>query len=365
MALYDELGNVVSSAYDSALDKASEIKENLKISSPPTSKPTSNGLSYLDGNKETKIISYPKDLSTNPQFNGDKIVFFINVAEDSKAVVNKVYTKGKYQAALLEIPDGDVIKKSGQAGKEIIRAVTEGAKKLDPDGSLGIAQLATATSNVQKRLSVAIALHMPNNVSVNQSVNWEGDEGDSNLLEVISAAIKGYENGGAAEAAASAAKTGMGVMAAKMLKDSGTWQRATRVTPGNTKQEMKFSGVNFRTFGFQYTFVPKNASEAEDILEIIRMFKYHMLPEFKGDNTFLFTYPSEFQIKYFRGSKENTFLDKYLTAVCTGVRVNYTADGQYNTFSNGMPTRINVEMDFAELGFATKEIASIGSFHGV
>ena len=95
------------------------------------------------------------------------------------------------------------------------------------------------------------------------------------------------------------------------------------------------------------------------------MFRHHMLPEFADASTFLYIYPSEFDIKYYRGDKENPHLEKQMTAVLTNMSVNYTPNGQFNTFGDGsgknedsldgMPSHINLSLQFKELGLLSKE----------
>jgi hypothetical protein len=37
------------------------------------------------------------------------------------------------------------------------------------------------------------------------------------------------------------------------------------------------------------------------------------------------------------------------------MNVNYTPNGQFNTFENGMPTQINITLQFKELALLTKD----------
>ena len=141
-------------------------------------------------------------------------------------------------------------------------------------------------------------------------------------------------------------------------------QKATQMTPGNAKAEQLFHGVDFRTFSFDYQFAPKTKEEAKTVLEIIRMFRHHMLPEFADKSSFLYIYPSEFDIKYYKGDKENQFIEKQMTAVLTNMTVNYTPNGQFNTFGgemDGMPSHINITLSFKELGLLSKETSPFTS----
>jgi hypothetical protein len=80
-----------------------------------------------------------------------------------------------------------------------------------------------------------------------------------------------------------------------------------------------------------------------------------MLPEYFDANQYLYIYPSEFEVKYYIKEKENELLEKYATAVLTSMNINYTPNGQFMTFADGMPTHINLDLRFKELSTPTKE----------
>ena len=46
--------------------------------------------------------------------------------------------------------------------------------------------------------------------------------------------------------------------------------------------EVIFEKVGMRTFSYNFTFSPRNADETEDVQKIIKMFRFHMLPELKA-----------------------------------------------------------------------------------
>ena len=93
---------------------------------------------------------------------------------------------------------------------------------------------------------------------------------------------------------------------------------------------------------------------------IIQAFKYHMHPEYKDANNFLFLYPSEFDIVYYHDGKENMKIHRHTSCVLSDLTVNYTPNGVFNTFPDGMPTQINISMTFQELAMPTKELIAQG-----
>jgi hypothetical protein len=84
-----------------------------------------------------------------------------------------------------------------------------------------------------------------------------------------------------------------------------------------------------------------------------------MLPEFLDQMSFMYIYPSEFNIKYYTNGAENKYLEKLSTCVLKSMDVDYTPNGQFTTFStdeNGaMPVQINISLVFQELSKPTKE----------
>jgi hypothetical protein len=287
-----------------------------------------------------KRFMYPEDLENNPEHGQQMVVFFINVSTAGKTI------DGKTDQTLYDIPAEDLPKFSGtRVGQKV------------PDSYDGF-----VTAAKMKRLDTAIALHMPNSVKTNYGVNW-GESTDEEMRGkdfVVQSALKVGESKSFGDGVNNTAKV---VKNALQNTAAGTFgkyiQKSARVTQGNSKQEQVFDGVQFRTFDFSYTFFPRSKTEAENILNIIRMLRYHMLPEFLDEMSFMYIYPSEFNIKYYSNGTENQYIEKLSTCVLKSLDVDYTPNGQLNTFApdakGAMPTQINVSMQFQELSKPTKE----------
>jgi hypothetical protein len=141
----------------------------------------------------------------------------------------------------------------------------------------------------------------------------------------------------------------------------GSYASARTGLASNPKKEMVFKGVDFRTFSFDYSFFPRSIDEAKNIEKIIQTFKFHMHPEYmKETSDFLYLYPSEFDISYYTKDGENTHIHKHTSCVLTELSINYTPNGNFNTFANGMPTQINMSLSFKELSSPTKETIQLG-----
>lgn len=298
-------------------------------------------------------LQYPEDLDSSEQYGQNKVVFLINVTSESKI------RKDQSAGTVRDIPPSEY---KVTAGKRVADAVLETASKLTKEAGeyIGVAVDIPKELKVfgkMKRLTSAISLYIPNDLSMGYNVSYaEEDLATSELVMQtigdMGKAIADKKGFGVLGSAASGILTAVAKSAAL---SSSAAQKALRATPGNAKEEQLFKRVEFRTFNFNYSFAPKSAEEAKKVLNIIRTFRHHMLPEFTDETQFIYVYPSEFEIKYYRGAAENPYLEKHFTAVLTSCNINYTPNGQFVTFEDGMPTQINMSLVFKELALPTKE----------
>jgi hypothetical protein len=293
---------------------------------------------------EIADLEYPNDLNSN-QYGGHRVVFLINVADESKFRSGTGDTKDVY-----DIPAGELTATAGQRTAAKTKEILGEAEKLAKQANINIELKPTSFT---KRLKAAISLYVPNDLSFNYTTSW-GEEDLSKSENIADTFNRIVDSNSIARGVGSLAT---GVLRSKMgqIRSNSAIVNATQQTPGNAKAEQLFQGVDFRSFNFSYDFAPRSEAEAINVMNIISMFKHHMLPEFKDNDQFLFIFPSQFEIKYFKGDKENEFLDKHFTAICTNCSVNYTANGQFSTFANGMPTHIRMTLGFKELSIPTKE----------
>jgi hypothetical protein len=135
---------------------------------------------------------------------------------------------------------------------------------------------------------------------------------------------------------------------------AGALDAATRKT-NNPFKEQLFKSIGFRKFAFSYVFSPKNVSELIEVEEIIKTFKYHMLPEISPGEMFL-TYPSEFQMEFLHTNSEghvstNDHMPRISGCALTDVKVVYGPDGAFQTIkgTGGAPSEITMQLSFVEL----------------
>ena len=129
----------------------------------------------------------------------------------------------------------------------------------------------------------------------------------------------------------------------------------------NPYMEVIFKNLSLRTFEYSFQFAPRSEDETHDVQAIIKLFRFHMAPELKGNNHRYLTLPSTFDIHYmFQDSpdsnqpQENSFYSKIATCVLESVSVDYSPGGVHS-FADGAPTQINMTLNFKETELLTKD----------
>ena len=385
MAFQDEMGNYYG-------DGSSQNAEPKNSSQPAVPPKVLTGPLYTSRERTTfdsktyniEQHSYPQDIMSF-EYGGNYVLFYINVAVESKlfndakvetvadvptrdrgstiAMNEKLYddpTSGKSKTAFVGLnAAGQVIEGAAAGGLFAGRkGAVVGATLNAAPAAIGIGAAATQAASVtraQKRLKTAIALHIPNQLNIRYGVSY-GEEDTFSYQAAAAGAeaiLKALEGGGAKNLGNDAAAI-VGAMGLKSDKQGAAASAAFGLA-SNPKKEQVFKNVDFRTFQFDYQFFPRNKDEAANVIEIINTFKYHMHPEFKDANEFLYVYPSEFDITYYQNGRENEKLHRHTSCVLTEMNVNYTPNGQFNSFDNGMPTQINITLSFRELSLLTKD----------
>jgi len=316
--------------------------------------------------------SYPSDLmSATGEYGGNYVIFYINVAVDSKLAQS--LSEQDFVSDITPRDRGDLIAQNltkdklfaGAAALNVGGAVlgkalgagTAGATAagLATVGAGATALMAASATRAQRRLKTAIAMHVPNQLSIRYGMQWNEDDTGALAMATtaateLMAAVKNKD----AKNLTEPAKAIITNLALSKGPNAAGMSAATGMA-ANPKKEQIFKGVDYRSFTFDYQFFPRDAKEAQNVLAIIYQFKYHMHPEFKDNNNFIYIYPSEFDIFYYQNGSENMNLHRHTSCVLTEMNVNYTPNGAFTTFANGMPTQINVTMNFKELALLTKD----------
>ena len=241
-------------------------------------------------------------------------------------------------------------------------------------------QRGAATHAVHTRRQVA--LYVPDALISQSSVTYQADSVNP-MARALNEAVEAFKKGGAGDGFKTAGQQ------ANKLTTKFIQQTMNSMTGGlsnlkegravNPMQEQMLSGVPFRSWDFTFDFWPKSVDEANNVNEIIYIFRSSMLPDayseltkvdatpfdfFGGEdddpavstpdvtqevevNASYFNYPNIFEI-FFEGPIGSR-IDGFLPAVCTNAQVDYTGGQKFSTFSDGQPVHIQLTLNFLEI----------------
>jgi len=223
-----------------------------------------------------------------------------------------------------------------------------------------------------KRTKNIITMYMPPQVSVEYKPKYKNESLGVLQKLVASASQEGtdfFEMTGDA-------MTVVGDAITDSLKKLQT--QAKSFSTGNItldRQEVLFEGIDFRTFSYDFNFLPKTPQESIAVDKITKLFKYHSMPKITAASvgTYDFQLPSQFQIQYMYRERENTFLHTIGNVVCTGCSLTYGSGDTWTTFrpltaGNGSgaegppPVITNMKLDFQEVDLVDRSAIAEGNF---
>jgi len=346
-------------------------------------------LSTLEGDPYAfSSISYPRDVTYDQQ-NGHYMLFYINVQNKTKYnMISQETGLRVNEIVQTEDNEGNIKIDNAEYGnlnasykKDLIGRNTKG-NLIQSDGvdlrkgrkgtGLSLQNIMPTTT----RITDSIAIYLPPNVKDSTSVGYTNAEmGVIGAAAAVGAqaidALRRGDMSGLASTLGTAAKDLVGEVALNLGSEFiGTiagvdpeglkgFAKKAFGQASNPYMEVLFEGVEMRTFSYNFTFSPRNAEETADVQKIIKMFRFHMLPELNGGNSRFMTLPSTFDIHYMYQMSvdvgtENNFYHKIATCVLKGCEVDYTPGG-VKSFASGAPTQITMNLSFQETEMLTKQ----------
>ena len=251
-----------------------------------------------------------------------------------------------------------VIKEAGDAEKSLAE---------------GIAFAENNFYRTTKRTSTAIALYMPDNLNFNYQHSFNQVSPSSAFGAVPTAVMQAFNSAVDKKETDSTVKTLSPFIAEAITtgigKITGNADQMFSAFTGlvnNPQMELLFQSTERRSFNFDFSLTPRSQQEAKDIMEIVRLFKFHAAPEIlKGVSGRYLIPPSEFDISFFYNGTVNPNIPQISTCVLNSVSVNYAPDGwaafEVSNNSNpsiggtGMPVSIRLSLNFTETQIITKE----------
>ncbi len=232
-------------------------------------------------------------------------------------------------------------------------------------GGGGKGKVATDLSRKKNtKIIGSVILPIPGGISDTNAVDW--GSGTMNPIQAAAANIaltslkEGFTEGGkvAKDLAKEAAKQGPDVKKgiASMIAGAATdiGKQALQRGEGmvlNPNMELLFNGPQLRNFGFTFRLSPRSQKEASTVVKIIKFFKQGMSP-IRSESNFFLKAPHTFQLEYKKGGAkgdEHPFLNKFKECALQNCTVQYTPDGNYNTFADGVMTSYSLALTFNEL----------------
>jgi hypothetical protein len=223
--------------------------------------------------------------------------------------------------------------------------------------SLQLAKKATT------RIETMIALYMPPSISV----KYESKYGEQNIGAMAAAgegAIAAFAGRGGAtvgtaiKGAGAEAKSAvsLGVQNATNAVFDGAkavvaLEKGAIRTP---RMELMFEGVGRRQFSYEFVFIPKDESEAEEIEKIVKQFKFHMASRYTDETFREMEIPSMFNIRYMHRNAENTHLNKISTCALENMEVSYGSE-RFVAYEGGRPQTTKITLAFKEMEIITKD----------
>jgi hypothetical protein len=130
----------------------------------------------------------------------------------------------------------------------------------------------------------------------------------------------------------------------------------------NNAVEAIFTGVDLRTFNFEFRMIPRSIRELETINKIIKLFKFHSLPERVSEQKIgrHLIFPGEFDIQYMYKNKESQWYPFVSGCVLENVEVSYGPGGESQhimteDMDTPAPSEYNLKLQFVETEIMTKE----------
>jgi hypothetical protein len=209
-----------------------------------------------------------------------------------------------------------------------------------------------------------ICLFMPLKFSVNDQLVYSEEEMGANKAALEGLMLKRgglsalVEKAGT-KAASDALEASLSGIALEGVNLQSVRNAATR-SVSNPRREVMFKDVGIRQHTFSWDFFPSNSTEAQTVLNIIKLLRYHAYPGLRGGGGHFFTFPAEFEVTFNTITPEgvvrtNDNLPKLARLALQSINVDYAAAGDYKTFPDGKPAFIRMELQFQEMEQLTNE----------
>ena len=215
-----------------------------------------------------------------------------------------------------------------------------------------------------RTIAGSVTLPIPSGISDTNSADWGSNSMNALQAALAAGAYEGITEGigaglsklGLAAQTASEDPTtkkavGSAFAAAAMNGDASAILSRAEGIVINPNMELLFNGPQLRPFSFTFKMSARNENESKQIIGILNFFKRGMSPIKTKSNLFLKA-PNTFKIQYLHlgaSGKDHPYIGRIKECALQSLTVNYTPEGQYATFRDGVLVSYEMQMTFSEL----------------
>ena len=215
-------------------------------------------------------------------------------------------------------------------------------------------------SNFTTRTIGNVFLPIPGGITDTNAVTWGSDSlpaGAKALADLANSIITGGAESGAstaerqvgqAQESSGEIKKGLAAYFTEQAIGQTNILSRTQGAIQNPNMELLFSAPSLRPFSFTFKLSARSVADREQIRQIIRFFKQGMAVQRSESQLFLKA-PHTFKIQYLHRSKDHPYINLIKECALQSFTVNYTPEGNYMTFADGLMTSYEISMQFQEL----------------
>jgi hypothetical protein len=305
---------------------------------------------------QVREVSQARFLRTSTKFDANSSG---NSDSDNLAVSNSI----------TGMPDGtswqDAKANTGLVGTETAAELGAGTMITDitntPGSYGGRSNTNTTSSSIATPVSV-INLYQPQNLAVVYGQNWNEEEG---VATEFSSPLVGKDTTGTLLGNIKGTfQQGLDSFV-KAVGDAGLTKSGESMLGmvTNPRVGLLYKKTALRTFQFSFNFMPKSEKEVKMVLDIIEEFKWHAAPDIDKSYDSITNYPELWKIEFHKGSETpsiNKNLFKTTWSALTNIALNYSPQGVWATFKDGMPVNIQMDLTFMEIETIDKKFIKAG-----
>ena len=231
--------------------------------------------------------------------------------------------------------------------------------------SFGGARGSDANWSKDRKIAGTVVLPIPSGISDTNSLDWGSNSMNALEAALAAAAFEGIEKGigKGIESLGSSIKEstkdadtkkafGAAFAGAAVGGNSAALLSRAEGAVINPNMELLFNGPQLRPFTFTFKLSARSKEESKQIISILNFFKRGM-SAIKSESNLFLKAPNTFKIQYIHRplgpDKDHPYIGRIKECALQSLTVDYTPEGQYATFTDGVMVSYQMNMQFQEL----------------